>query len=248
MQETLKILVPIVMAHVLGLVAIVVLIRKLLLNDTMNAVNRIRQVEAEVRQREETIKKQIDEHEKEFANRKVEAEEEMRRQREKSEKELATIRDQVLADAKKESEGIVSQAKKKEEKLRQQIMQEMEEKAVEYGGKVFQLVFSDKMNEELNRQFIDELLEALSEIDATAITVAGDEIDFTSSHEIDPEQKARIEQLLADKFGVDVKVEEKVQKDLMGGLIFKLGSLEIDGSLLNRFREASAEVKKSISI
>ena len=57
-------------------------------------------------------------------------------------------------------------------------------------------------------------------------------------------QKARLERLLAEKFGVQVTVNEEIKEELMGGLVFKLGSLEIDGSLLNRFHEAAAEVKK----
>ena len=38
---------------------------------------------------------------------------------------------------------------------------------------------------------------------------------------------------------------EKVDEDLLAGIILKLGSLEIDGSLLNRYSEAAAEVKKT---
>jgi F-type H+-transporting ATPase subunit delta len=51
--------------------------------------------------------------------------------------------------------------------------------------------------------------------------------------------------LLSEKFGANVAIEEKLDKELLAGIIFKLGSLEIDGSLRNRFREAAAEVKKS---
>ena len=53
---------------------------------------------------------------------------------------------------------------------------------------------------------------------------------------------------LAEKFDVQIKVEEKIQEDLMAGLVFKLGSLEVDGSLLNRYQEAAAEVKKTAGV
>jgi len=89
------------------------------------------------------------------------------------------------------------------------------------------------------------LLDALEEIDPGSITVEGSDGEFICSHPLAPEQKQRLEKILAEKFGVKTHVEERVQKDLMAGLIFKLGSLEIDGSLLNRYREAAAEVKKT---
>ena len=121
----------------------------------------------------------------------------------------------------------------------------MEEKAVDYGGEVFKLVFSEKVTADLNASFIDELLQALSEVDAGSITVDASEAHFASSHPISPEQKSRLEALLAEKFGAEVKVDEDIREELLAGLVFKLGSLEIDGSLLNRYKEAAAEVKKT---
>jgi F0F1-type ATP synthase delta subunit len=245
MQDTLSILVPIIVAHIVVLAIIIIVIKKLLLNDTMRAVNRVRQVEAEIRKKEDRIRKDIEEQEKEFTRRKAQAEEELQQQQDEAKQEAARLRDQTTAEARKEGERIIEQAKKNEEKMKAQIAQEMEEKAVDYGGQIFQLVFSEQMTESLDKQFIGELLDALEEVDAAAITVDASSAEFTAAHPIDPEQKQRLESLLSQKFGVDMKVEEKVDASLVAGLILKLGSLEIDGSLVNRFREAAEEVKKS---
>ena len=71
---------------------------------------------------------------------------------------------------------------------------------------------------------------------------------FRSSHPIEPARKERLESLLRQKFGAAIQVREKVDENLLAGLAFKLGSLEIDGSLLSRYHEAVAEVKKSVSV
>jgi F0F1-type ATP synthase delta subunit len=244
MQETLKVIIPIVATHVVVLVAVIFVIRKMLVSDTMKAIARVRQVEGEVRKREEGIRREIEEHEQEFTRKKSEAEEEMERRRQESDKELARAKEQMLAEARKDGERIIEQAKRNEEKMRQQIAQDMEEKAVDYGARIFKLVFSEKMNSELNRQFIEELLDALDEVDSSSITVDATQAEFRSSHPIEAAQKSRLEKLLKDKFDADVKVEEKVDESLLAGLLFKLGSLEIDGTLLNRYQEAAGEVKK----
>ena len=241
-------LVPIAVVHVVVLVVILFLVKKMLLGDTMRAVAKVRQVETEVRKKEEAIRNEIQEHEKEFAKKRADAQEELQVERDASEKEVAKMRDVTLSEARSEGEKIIEQAKKDETKLRDQIAREMEEKAVDYGGQVFKLVFSEQINADLNKSFIAELLDALEEVDAGSITVDSDEAEFASSHPIDSEQKKRLEKLLADKFGADVKVEEKVKPELLAGLVFKLGSLEIDGSLLNRYQEAAAEVKKTADI
>jgi F-type H+-transporting ATPase subunit b len=247
MQEVIRILIPIGVTYVCVLVATVFIIKRLLLSDTAQAVNKIKQVETEVRKKEEAIRREIEEHEKEFAKKKADAEADLQKRKEDSEKEVGRMRDQVLSDAKKEAERLLDQAKKNEEKLRKQIAQEMEEKAVDYGIQVLKLVFSEKMNEHLNKTFIDELLDALGEVDSSSITVDASEVQFSSSHPMLPEQKERLEKLLAEKFNVNIKVNEKIQKELIAGLVFKLGSLEIDGSLSNRLQEAAAEMKKSIT-
>jgi hypothetical protein len=121
----------------------------------------------------------------------------------------------------------------------------MGEKAVEYAGQVCEMVFSERITAEMNKRFVGELLDALDEMDAGSITVDSERAEFVSSHPLEADQKARLEKLLADKFGAVIKVHEKVRSDLLAGVIFKLGSLEIDGTLLNRCREAVAEVKKN---
>lgn len=243
-MDTLKILIPIVVviAAVMGL--IVFIIKKLLLSDTMKAVGTIKQVEAEVRKKEETIRMEIDVHEKEFQKKKKEAEEELDEKRKASENEVAQMRDSVIAEARKEGDNIIAQAKKGEEEFKRQLEQEMQSKAVDYAGQVFEMVSSERMSSELNKALIGELLDALDEVDGSAITVEGEGAEFTSSHPIEADQKARLEGLLKDKFGVDIKVEEKIDEAILGGLILKLGSLEIDGSLKNRYQEAVSEVKK----
>jgi F0F1-type ATP synthase membrane subunit b/b' len=331
---TLRVVLPLVVVHLVVLAGIIAVVKKLLLNDTMNAVDTIKQVEADVRKKEEGIRKEIEEHEKEFEKSKVEAETELDAKRKKSEAEVAAMRDHTLADAKEQGEKIlaqakkneetykqqlalemeaktvdyagqvfklvfsekttaelnkefiselldaldeveagsitveaenaefisshpiadeqkarlekiIEQAKKNEENFKQQLALEMEAKTVDYAGQVFKLVFSEKTTAELNKEFISELLDALDEVEAGTITVEADNAEFISSHPIVDEQKVRLEKIIEDKFGVKIKVEETVQEDLLAGLIIKMGTLEVDASLLNRYQEAVGEVKKN---
>jgi F-type H+-transporting ATPase subunit b len=244
-MDILKLLLPIIIAHAVVLGVIIVVIRKMLLSDTVKAVARIRAVEDEVRRKEEAIRKEIAEHENEFTQKKAEAEAQMQSDRDRSEKEVSGMRDQVVGEAKKEAEKIIEQAKANEETFRNQLALDMEEKTVEYSGQVFELVFSEKITPSIDQAFIGELLDALDEIDAGSITVDTEQAEFTTCREMDPAQRTRLESILEEKFGASIKVEETVDPELLAGISFKLGSLEIDGSLRNRFNEAVTEVKKN---
>jgi F0F1-type ATP synthase membrane subunit b/b' len=246
MQETLKMVVPLLIAHSIVLIVAVLILRRVLLKDTLDAVARLRQVEADVRRKEEAIRQQIESHEKEFARKKAEAEEELEKRRLSAERETAKLREQIISEAKQEADKIINQAKKNEEKLREQIRRELEQKTVELACEICKLVFTEHMTEELNRRFVDELLDALAELDSAGIAVDATSAEFISAHPLSDAQRQRLESIIKEKFGVEIKVQEKIQEDLLAGLILKLGSLEIDGSLRNRCNEASAELKKRV--
>jgi len=245
MSDMLKLLLPVIVTHVVVLTLIIVVVRRVLLGDSKRAVARVRDVETEIRKKESRIRQQIEEHEKEFEQKKAVAEEELRQHKATADKELAATRDKMLGDARQEAERLMEQARRNEEKLRQQIAQDMEEKAVVYAGQVVSMVLTDRMAEAVDRVFTDELLDAVEQIDAESISVDASSVSFTAARPLTPEQRQRLQALLHDKFGLDTAVEETVQEDLVAGLHFKLGSLEIDGSLRNRMAEAVEEVKKS---
>lgn len=244
-MEMIQVLMPVIVAHVVVLAVLIVAIYRLVAVHTNRAVEQVRQVETEVRRREETIRRQIEEHEKDFAQRKEEADAKFQKQKEDAEKEIGARRDQMLGEAKREGDKIIEQAKRNEANMRQQLQQDMEEKAVEYGGQAFQMVFAEKMNAAINAAFIDELLDALEEVDAGGLTVEAGEAQFVTSHPLEARQKKRLETIIEEKFGVVLAVRETVKPDVLGGMLLKLGSMEIDGTLRTRIQEAIVEVKKS---
>ncbi len=236
--------VPIIVIHVAVLVVLAGGAKMLLQVTANRAVSRVRQVEDEVRKKEEDIRREIDEHERDFAEKKADAERQLQAQRDEARREAAHLKEKTVAEAKKEGQKIIEQAHKNEDKLREQIARQMEDKAVEYGGRIFKLVFSDLLTGGLNTQFNSELVDALNELEKDSITVESSEAQVTVSHQMEEGQRQRLESVLREKFHKEATLQEKVDESLMAGLILKMGTLEIDGSLRNRYQEAMQEVKK----
>ena len=145
-----------------------------------------------------------------------------------------------------EADKILGDAQLAKEKIREQLVRETSGKAVEYAGELFKMVISKNVGEKLNMAFVDELIGALSEVDETSIHVEANESEFIASHALDAAQKGRLEALLSEKFGAVIKINERIDESLLAGLIIKLGSLEIDGSLLNRYKEGVNEIKRQV--
>lgn len=232
-----------VLAQAVVFVVMVIGVKQLLLRDAAKATNALREAEAELGKKEEAVRKRIDENEAEFRRKSVEAQETLTRTREAMEREIAKNREAMLDDAKKERDRMVEDAQRSIEKVRQELYREAETRTLDYAGKIYEMVFSDDLGKNLDHAFLEELLAALEEMDASNITVNAPSIEVECSHPLDDKHKTRIQDLVARKFDASLPVSETVNPELIAGVKIKLGSLEIDGSLRNRFREAVGQLK-----
>jgi F0F1-type ATP synthase membrane subunit b/b' len=218
-------------------------IRQLLLSDTLKATNKLREAEGELGKKEESVRKRTEENEAEFRRKSAEAQEAMARTREAMEKETAKSRESILEEAKKERDRIVDDAVRNKEKVRQELAREAETRTLDYAGKIYEMVFSTDLGRKLDYAFLEELLAALDAMDVSSITVDAPAIEVECSHPLDEAHKKRIQGIIAAKFEVSLGVHETLNSELIAGVKIKLGSLEIDGSLRNRFREAIDQLK-----
>lgn len=232
-----------IIVQVAVLALAVVALRQILLSDTMKAVAKLREAEGELGKKEEQVRKRIEENEAEFRRKSAEVQETLTKTREAMEKDMARSRDAMMEEAKKERDRILDDAARSKEKLRQELAREAATKVLEDTAKVYEMVFSSEIGQKLDHAFLDELLAALDEMDGSSITVDADAVDVACSHPLDAAHKERIKALVVSKFGIPLDVRETVVPSLIAGVRIKLGSLEIDGSLSNRFREAIDQLK-----
>lgn len=224
-------------------VVMVVGIRQLLWRDTAKATQALKEAEGELGRKEEAVRKRIEENEVEFRRKSAEAQEALVRTRETMEKDLAKSRETMLAEAKKERDRIVEETQRNTDKIRQELLREAETRTLDYAGRIYEMVFSEELGRKLDHAFLDELLAALEEMDASSITVNATAIEVEGSHPLDEAHKKRIQELIAKKFDITLNVSETLNAELIAGVKIRLGSLEIDGSLKNRFKEAVGQLK-----
>jgi hypothetical protein len=232
-----------ILAQAVVFAVMVIGIRQLLLSDTLRATNKLREAEGELGKKEESVRKRIEENEAEFRRKSAESQEALARTREAMEKETAKSRDAIIEEAKKERDRIVDDAVRNKEKVRQELAREAETRTLEYAGRIYEMVFSADLGRKLDYAFLEELLAALDEMDASSINVDAPAIEVECSHPLEEAHKKRIQEIIAAKFDVSLGVHETINSEMIAGVKIKLGSLEIDGSLRNRFREAVDQLK-----
>ncbi|MDH7637148.1 F0F1 ATP synthase subunit delta [Sphingomonas oryzagri] len=67
--------------------------------------------------------------------------------------------------------------------------------------------------------------------------------EVTSAHPLDAEQTGALKDKLRQKFGRDVAIEAKVDPSILGGLIVKMGSQQIDGSIRTKLNTLAHAMK-----
>lgn len=217
--------------------------KQLLLRDTMKAAAKLRDAEAELGRKEEAVRKRIEDNEAEFRRKNAEAQESLTRAKEAMEKDVTRSRDSMLGDARKERDRILDEATRNKEKLRQELIREAQVQTLEHAGRIYEMVFSAELGRTLDHAFLDELLGALDEMDSSNITISASSIEVISSHPLEAGHRQRLSDIVSRKFDVKLDVRETVTPELIAGIKIKLGSLEIDGSLRNRFNEAIEQLK-----
>ena len=67
--------------------------------------------------------------------------------------------------------------------------------------------------------------------------------DVVSAHPLDAGQIAALKQSLRTRFGSEVSIEPRVDPDILGGLIVKVGSQMIDGSIRTKLNTLAVAMK-----
>jgi hypothetical protein len=232
-----------VLFQVAVFVALVLGIKHFLLQNTLRVAAKLRDAEADLSRKEEAVRKRIEDNEAEFRRKSAESQDALVRARETMEKEVSKSRDTLLEEARKERDRILDEATRNKEKLRQELVREAQIQTLDHAGRVYEMVFSSEIGRTLDRAFLDELFAALDEMDASNLTISAPAIEVVSSHPMEMAQIQRLKELVLRKFEVKLEVRETVAPELIAGIRIKLGSLEIDGSLKNRFSEAIEQLK-----
>lgn len=159
-------------------------------------------------------------------------------------KEVELLRLKAGDQASEESHKIINSGKDEVQKLRREFSGRMEEEALYYAVEIVQGIFSDKGMQVLHRQLIDEIIADIGSLSRDSFSVKSSRIVIISSVALDGAEKERLEKLLSEKIGSAVSIEEKMDPDIVAGLIVRIGELVIDGSIKNKLAKAFALLKQ----
>jgi F0F1-type ATP synthase delta subunit len=153
---------------------------------------------------------------------------------EEAKQEAIKARALLEEDARKQAEKIVAQAKEEVKDLKERLNREMQRQSLDLAIKMIEQTFSDVDKEDLQHQFITEIIDEVAKIPKERFTVSSDKVKVVSSYALQDKQREILKKVLADKLGINISLEEAVSKDMISGLTLEIGGLVIDGTLRNK--------------
>lgn len=148
-------------------------------------------------------------------------------------------------EARKHSEKIVAAAKEEAKDLKEKLSREIQKQSLDLAVRMIEQTFTDTDKEDLQHEFITEIIDEIAKLSKEKFTVSTDKVRVISSYPLQQKQRENLKEVLEEKLGFGISLEEAVDKDLISGLIVEIGGLVIDGTLKNRLSRAIPEIKNS---
>lgn len=223
------------------------LLHYLLTRNISRATSHLRQLSQEYSKREQEAKKRLEEAEQYYQKTLTKTQQEAAQLKAQVDQEIRQEKDKILTQARQESERVIERAGKTRELLLNELDQKIEFRALERACELVQQVLPKHMHKQIHSQWIEELISGgLEELGNLHISKNVSEAGVVSAFRLVPKEQEALRKKLRQKLGREIILKEKVDPQVMAGLIVTFGSLVLDGSLKYKIKEA-ARVKQDSS-
>lgn len=198
------------------------------------------------RERERELNLKIKEADAELQRRQKELDIMERKMRQELEDKAAKQKDEIIQKARAEAEEIIVKAQNAKEGIRRDIEKTMEIRIVDYSSRVVNDVLSNTVKEAVDKQLFAEFIAQLKDVDMGRLGPDVKSADVITANPLDAASLNELVKVFKDKANRDIKLNPKVDKTVIGGVVLQFESLLLDGSLLNSFKTSANAIKAQV--
>ncbi|MCK9604731.1 MAG: F0F1 ATP synthase subunit delta [Candidatus Omnitrophica bacterium] len=203
-----------------------------------SAIKRLNELQEEALVKEAEVRKELERAQEERAAEVEKGKEEARRIVEEAKKEAEGLRLKIETDAKSESNKIVEFGQGELEKLKENLLQNVNEQALNLAIELINYAFTQKGKVDLQHELMQELISEIGSLAKEKFSITPtSKFKIISSVKLSSEEKKHVENILSEKVGRQVSLEEEIDPGLITGFIIQIDELVIDGSLKNKLNK-----------
>lgn len=221
------------------LVIIIVFLRYILTRYLDRDTAHLEELSRDYTKKQEEAKRCLEEARRESDKILADARAEVGQYKNKLSQEAQQEKDRIIQEAHQKSEQMLRQAEKTCELLKQEIDDKVAVKATEKAAELIQQALPDKFHRELHSMWFKESIKSDFQLDRLHLPDDICEVEVISVFPLTEEQKKELKKKLDKRLGTDIKLKEKVDPQLIAGVVITLGSVVIDGSLKSRIQQGT---------
>lgn len=225
---------------------LIFVMKKMFFSRIETAKNQLDEQSEAARQKQAELNRKIKEADEELNRRRSEADALAKKMVTEAEEKVKEEREKIIHKARAEGEEIITKAQMTKDKIRKEIEMEMELKAIAYATNIVNHVLDQKGRGALDRQLQEDFLQGLEKIDMSQLNSEVGAAEVITVSPVDSMVLDRIAATLKSKLKKDLQVTNRVDPQYMAGIVLKLGTLGLDGSLRNMIKESAGLFKQKV--
>jgi len=220
---------------------LVFFLRKILNRNVISATKHLEELAAEYVKKEQQIKKQLDDTQRQCQEIITNADKDTQKKREESLAKVKAEKDKILNDAQQKADEVIEQAERARQALIAEIEKKIKDKAINQAAELLKQALPEHIREEIHHRWLDELISgSFQQLDRLHVPEGEPEVKVRSAFALTPKQRDALNAKIKEKLGTQVHFKEEVDASVISGLIIDIGGLVLDGSLRFKIREVAS--------
>lgn len=229
----------------IGAFAGLIIALRLLFYQHLNlALKRLKKLQEETLIKEASLREELERAKKERIAEIERGKEEGKKIIEKAKKQAEAVCLKMEEQAREEHKRIVAAGKEEVGKLHDHLSSEMEAQAINLSKEIFRYIFTEKGTKALAHQFIGEIIEEINKLDKEMFSDKSEDVKVFTSVPLEEGEKKELKNILSQKIDLKITLQEEVDKELIAGVIIKIGEFVIDGSFDNKLKKVIPLLRK----
>lgn len=219
---------------------VVVFLRKMFSQNVTSATSHLDKMSLDYAKKEEEIKKQYEEAARKSQEIVLNAQKELQTQKEQVFQEVQEEKKRLLEAAQAKADELIAQADCAAQGLLKEMAQKIEEKALLKAVGLLQTILPEGIRFEIHKKWFDDLIASgLSRLERLNIPEGIDTASLITPFALSSPQKEALLKVMGEKLGRQIMLVEKIDPNIIAGLVVMIGNLVFDGSLRFKIEEAA---------
>jgi F0F1-type ATP synthase membrane subunit b/b' len=229
-----------IILQVIIFAAMIYMLKHILTRNVVSATKHLEELNQNYSQREDDIKKQLSESTEQSQQFLTNAKEEAEKFKAQIIQEAEEEKNKILQQVRQQGEEMIEQADKSRQNLIGELEGRIAKEAINKASELIQETLPEKFKQSVHTYWVEELIETgFSRTDRLRIPGDIKQAEIISAFALTETQRKSLVKKIKDILGADVEFKEEVDPKVIAGLVVKMGSLVLDGSLRNKIQECA---------